>query len=667
MKKIYLTITTILISILSYSTGLFQTSVKVPYFFGDNMVLQRQKPIRIWGTSFPKKSFEIEFAGERRKVKADASGTWKTEFSAKEAGGPFEMKFLSDSAFTLKNILIGDVYLCSGQSNMELRVFQAFNSAYELRSADFPDIRYFAMPKKRSLQALSNTLPAQWKITTPNNAATYSAVAWFFAKNIHEWEKIPIGLIDNSWGGTPIEYWTSLESLAIHPDYKEKANLLLSMRNPAPPIKATKKQPVTEEIRPQAREIVSDKGLEEKWYSPDYKPVDWMSFIAPGYWENQGLKDYDGVVWMRKEFNIPSQLAKKDLVVNLEIMDNFDKTYFNGVEIGSVYWAAGRRTYIVAANLVKPGKNLIAIRIENPGGNGGFEAKNAIDLRIQELVESDEPVIVPLSGHWLMKPVQVSHQNSNRPNQTVDYNSPSFIYNAMVAPLSNLSLKAILWYQGESNGYRAYQYRSLFPLMINDWRKQFQQGDLPFLFVQLAGHMALTENPVEHYWAETREAQTMALSLPNTGMVVTIDVGNPYDVHPTNKQEVGRRLALEAEKVVYGKTNIITSPVYKSMKTEGNRIRLSFSNSDNGLIAKNGPLKGFAIAGEDKKFVWAKAEVQGKEVVVWNDQIQVPVAVRYAWTGSPVESNGANLYNREDFPASPFRTDDWPGITVNNR
>jgi len=665
IKKLGLSLTIIVLYFLSYSAGLSQGTIQLPYFFGDNMVLQRQKPIKIWGTSFSKKSFEIKFTGEKRKVKPDASGNWKVEFPAKEASGPYEMKFLSDSLFSFKNVMIGDVWLCSGQSNMEWTVMQAFNSGYELRSADIPEIRCFTMSKKRSLSPLSNTSLAQWEISTPDNAAFYSAVAYFFAKNIHEWEKVPIGLINSTWGGTPIEFWTGLESLSSHPDFKEMATSLLSQHKTFQPVKVSQQKTDNENIKTHDKDVPLDKGFAEKWYSLDYNPVEWMPFIAPGHWENQGLKDYDGVVWLRKEFYVPTQLAKRNLVVNLEILDQFDRTFFNGVEIGSINWPGGRRIYYVPGEIVKEGKNLLAIRIENASGNGGFESKNAIDLRLQELVESDKPLIVPLSGKWLMKQVEVLKQSI--PYQGADLNTISSNYNAMIAPLASLSLKGILWYQGESNRLRAYQYRSLFPLMIKDWRKQFQQGDLPFLFCQLAGNLSLTENPVESSLAELREAQTMALALPQTGMAVTIDIGNPYDVHPTNKQEVGRRLALEAEKSVYGKTKLQTSPIYKSMKIEGNKIHIYFTNADSGLIAKYGDLKGFAIAGEDRKFVWAKAEVRSNEVVVWNDDIRFPVAVRYAWTGSPVESNGANLYNKDEFPASPFRTDTWEGMTVNEK
>jgi sialate O-acetylesterase len=662
-----LTIGIVFLSFVFLSNTFAQNTIQLPYFFGDNMVLQRQKPIKIWGTSSSKKSFEIEFRGEKKKIKPDGSGKWKTEFKSAEAVGPYEINFISDNPFTFKNILIGDVWLCSGQSNMQWDVMSSFNSGYELRNANLPEIRSFRVEDRLSSTPLANVTQAQWQISTPDNAASFSAVAYFFAKNIRTWENIPIGIINDSWGGTQIESWTSLESIGTHPDFTEKANQLKAARNTSQSFDTLLMKSGKENGEWQKKVEAIDSGYIEKWYSPEYSPKDWNTLLAPGYWENQGLKDFDGAVPLRKEVNIPASMANKNLLVNLEILNQTDHTFFNGVQIGSVQWSLGRRIYSIPANLVKQGKNLISIRVVNNEGNGGFESKNTADLRIQELVESDTPLIVPLSGEWLYKPSLTIRRLPATPAEGPNHTTPSTIYNAMIAPFADLSLKGFLWYQGESNSWRAWQYRSLFPLMINDWRKQFDQGDLPFLFVQLAGFGALKENPVESSWSEMREAQTMALSVPQTGMTVTFDIGNPYDVHFTNKQEVGRRLAMEAEKLVYGKPDLQTSPLYKSMRTEGNKIYLQFTNSDKGLVSKYGELKGFAIAGASKKFVWAKAEIRGKEVVVWSDQVANPVAVRFAWTESPMESYGANLYNTDDFPASPFRTNNWEGVTFHNK
>ena len=666
MKKIKLFLTIILSFLFSFDI-VSQNVIQLPSFLGDNMVLQREKPIKIWGTSKSPKSFFIEFRGEKQKIKPNASGKWQVQFKTAEAGGPFEMKFICERPFSLKNILIGDVWFCSGQSNMEMKVLASFNSGYELRNANIPEIRSFQVMNNLSSEPLTTILPSKWQISTSENSAGFSAIAYFFAKNIHQNEKVPIGIINDSWGGTTIESWMSLESVGEHPDFKNKVDQLISARYTNQSFDTLLLKSNKAKLEWQKKVESVDSGYIEKWYSPDFIPQKWDTLIAPGFWENQGLKNFHGVVWLRKDIYIPQSLSNKKLVVNLEILNNTDYTYFNGVQIGSVQWAGGRRIYTVPANLVKEGRNVIVIRLLNSSGEGGFLSKNPVDLRIQEAVESDQPFIVPLSGVWQYKASLSLAQIPPSPTAGPNHTTPSSIYNAMVAPFADLGLKGFLWYQGESNSWRARQYRSLFPLMIKDWRKQFNQGDLPFLFVQLSGYGALKENPSESFWAELREAQTMALSLPKTGMAVTFDIGNPYDVHPTNKQEAGKRLAMEAEKLVYGKSSIQTSPVYKSMRVTGNKIYLQFSNSANGLVSKDGDLKGFSIAGDDKLFVWAKATVIADEVVVESDRILKPVAVRYAWTASPLESNGANLYNKDGFPASPFRTDDWKGETFDNK
>lgn len=666
MNKIKVFIAIILFALFSCAI-VAQSSIHLPCFFGDNMVVQRQKPIKIWGTSDSQKPFFIEFRGETQKVRPSLSGNWQAQFKPAEAGGPYEMTFIAERSFSLKNILIGDVWFCSGQSNMEMKVVASFNSGYELRDANIPEIRSFQVMNNLSSQPLSTILPTKWLVSSSDNAASFSAVAYYFAKKIHQDEKVPIGIINDSWGGTAIESWMSLESIGAHPDFKSKVDQLVSARHTDQSFDALllKSKKANQEWRKKVESM--DSGYIEKWYSSDYIPQKWDTLVAPGTWENQGLKDFHGIVWLRKAFYIPNSLSNKKLVVSLEILNNIDYTYFNGVQVGSVQWDNGRRIYTIPANLVKEGTNVIVIWLLNTRGSGGFQSKNPADLKIQEAVESDRPLIVPLSGAWQYKASLSLAQIPPLPVAGPNHSTPSSIYNAMVAPFGEFPLKGFLWYQGESNSWRAWQYRFLFPAMIKDWRKQFNQGDLPFLFVQLSGFGALKENPSESFWAELREAQVMALALPNTGMAVTFDIGNPYDVHPTNKQEVGRRLAVEAEKLVYGKLSIQTSPIYKSMRVVDNMIHLRFSNSDNGLVSKDSELKGFSIAGDDKVFVWAKARIIGDEVVVESNQILKPVAVRYAWTESPLESCGANLYNKDGFPASPFRTDDWAGETFGNR
>jgi len=632
--------------------------IKMPYFFSDNMVLQRQKTIQFWGTANSNTSFSVEFGGEKKKVKAEANGKWKIAFPAKEAGGPYELKIDSDSSFSFKNILIGDVWLCSGQSNMEWTAKQVFNASYELKNANFPQIRSFTVAKFLSSAPLENVSNASWQISTPENTASFSAVAYFFAREIHKTQNIPIGIIHTSWGGTAIEPWIGIKSIEQHPDFKDLADKYMRENQGNNSIE-TSQSAYASNLQKWMDDIQkTDSGFIEKWYSNDFRPTDWKKMIAPDYWENHGLPDFDGIVWLRKEVKIPASMAGKALLINLETLKDFDITYFNGTEIGRTGWQPGRRIYVIPADLVKEGKNLISIRLENTSGFGGFTSRNAIDLRLQELTESDNPLIIPLSGEWLFKnSLKVTEYQSKPADPPADRRKPSAIYNAMIAPFADLGLKGFLWYQGEANAAEAGKYQKLLPLLIKDWRKQFNQGDLTFLITQLAGFGSFTPDPAESHWAELREAQQATLQIPQTGMAVTIDVGNPYDVHPIYKQQVGQRMAAEARRLCYGESNLQTSPLFESMQVEGKNVHIKFRYAANGLVARNGALKGFAIAGNDGKFIWANAKIEENHVIVWNEQIPEPKSVRYAWTGSPVESNRANLYNTEGFPASPFRTD----------
>jgi sialate O-acetylesterase len=632
--------------------------IKMPWFFSDNMVLQRQKPIQFWGTAAPKSSFTIDFNGEKKKVKTEASGNWKVTFSAREAGGPYEINVVSDSSFSFKNVMIGDVWLCSGQSNMEWPVSKVFNASYELKNANLPQIRSFTVAREISTNPQSNTTKAFWQISTPENAAAFSAVAYFFAREIYRTQHIPIGIIHTSWGGTFIEPWIGLQSMSEHPDFKELAEKFNAKYMGNNSLELSQQAYASDSQKWMENLQKSDSGFVEKWYSPAYQPKNWKKLIAPDYWENHGLPDFDGVVWLRKEVNVPASMVGKPLLLNLETFKDHDITYFNGTEIGRGTWQPGRRIYTIPKELVKEGKNLISVRLENLSGLGGFTSRDATQLWLKELVESENPLILPLSGEWLFKsslsmnayPAKPADPSENRKN-------PSVIYNAMIAPFADLGLKGFLWYQGEANASDAAKYKKLLPLLISDWRKQFNQGELPFIIAQLAGFGALTSNPVESNWAELREAQMATLAVPQTGLAVTIDVGNPYDVHPIYKQQVGERMAAEARRICYGENDLQTSPMYESMQIEGNKIRLKFKYAASGLKVKEGTLKGFAIAGEDKKFVWAKTKIEGNEVIVWQDGIDNPKTVRYAWAGSPAESNGANLYNQAGYPASPFRTD----------
>ena len=664
--------TTKIISLLAICCFLFQTvfagvGVKLPYFFSENMVLQRQKPIKFWGTAHPKSTFTIEFGGDKKKIETEADGKWRISFPAKEAGGPYQLKIGSDSSFSFKNILIGDVWLCSGQSNMEWTLNRVFNAPYELKNANIPEIRSFTVARVISSDPLSNVSDASWQVSTPENAASFSAVAFFFAKEIYKTQHIPIGIIHTSWGGTAIEPWISIKSIEQHPDFKALAAKYISENQGNKEIE-TSQEAYSKNTQKWMDDFQkTDAGFTEKWYLPTYSPKNWKTLIAPAYWEDFGLPDFDGIVWLRKEVNVPAQMAGKSLLINLETLKDIDITYFNGKEVGRTSWQPGRRIYVIPGNLVKTGKNLVAIRLENPNGLGGFTSRTASDLRLQELAESNNPLIIPLSGDWLFQnSLKVTAYPPKPTDPSENRRKPSVIYNAMIAPFADLGLKGFLWYQGEANASEAGKYSKLLQLLIEDWRKQFNDPELTFLITQLSAYGALTSNPVESQWAELREAQQSALAVTKTGLAVTCDVGNPYDVHPVYKQQVGDRMAAEARRICYGESNLQTSPLYQSMQVDGKKIKIKFKYAESGLTARNGNLKGFAIAGADGKYVWASARIEGKEVVVWNDQVAEPKSVRYAWANSPFESNGANLYNAEGFPAAPFRTDS-PLIQVSSK
>jgi sialate O-acetylesterase len=647
--------------------GIHAQRITMPAFFSSNMVLQRQKPIVFWGTALAKTSFAVTFNGKKQKVKANAKGQWRVLYPAMDAGGPYTFTVHADSSFTFSNILLGDVWICSGQSNMEWPMLKTFNASYELRHANFPQIRSLTVARKVASSPLPDIAPASWQVCTPETAADFTAVGYFFARKLHQELNVPIGIIHSSWGGTSIEAWTSIEALSKHPDFHGKADTFRLVVKQERSVEVLEKK--NTEVNAQYWQEVQrrDRGFIESWYSINDNRQ-WQQFIAPDFGEDHAFVHYSGAIWLRKTFNLAKDVASRDLVLNLETLNDYDITYCNGIEVGrNITWAPARRIYIVPSKILKPGKNTIVMRLDHQSGNGLFRTHDAADLRLYELIQSDSAIAIPLEGAWEYRFGLPSRECPPKPVTFSLASQVSVLYNAMIAPFSGLGIKGFAWYQGESNAGRAYQYRSLLPRMINDWRTTFQQGDVPFLIVQTAGHGKLTEQPVDNTWAELREAQAMALTLPNTAVAVSHDVGDPYDVHPTQKQVVGKRLAFEALRVAYGRSDIYTSPRYQSCEIKGDTIIIYFTNTK-GLQIHGAKLNGFSMAGEDKKFVWANAVIrENNAVYVYSKEIKHPVAVRYAWAGSPVESNGANLYSIDGFPAMSFRTDVWDGVTLNRK
>ena len=662
MKSIIFFISVILI--MSCQMQKPATNIKPVKLFTDHMVLQRNLPVNIWGTADPSGIVNIEFNGQKKVTITDQSGKWKTILDPMEAGGPYKMKIIGQDTLVLNDILVGEVWIGSGQSNMEMPLAgwgQVMNYEQEIADANYPNIRLFQVKRTIGLTPQSSVPTDGWEVCTSENIPEFSSTLYFFGRELYKDLNVPIGLIHSSWGGTIIEAWMSPQSFKDFPEYQKQIE---RFKNISKKFEEQYHGQKLESIfaamlKERDKEINKrERGLNDpvaKWSKVDIDMSQWKIMKLPDLWENQGLPGLDGIVWFRKTIELPKSWAGKDLELHLSPVDDIDSTYFNGVFIGTHTVYNEPRNYKVPKSIVKIGKNVIAVKVRDDQGGGGIWG----DPKLLKL-SLDKSKSISLAGEWYYRVGLDYNELDNLGITPNNPNYPSVLSNAMIEPLIPVTFRGVIWYQGESNAGAAYKYRTLFPMLIRDWRQRWGEGNFPFLFVQLANYMEIKDQPVESDWAELREAQLMTLSEPNTGMAVAIDIGNAKDIHPKNKQEVGRRLALSALKVAYGKDIIFSGPIYKSMKVEGNKVHLTFDYMAGGLKASDGKtLRGFSIAGADKQFQWAKAEIINGQVVVWNSSISNPVAVRYAWASNPV----CNLVNSAGLPASPFRTDDWPGIT----
>ena len=620
-------------------------NVKLARLFSDHMVLQRNKELPVWGEAAKGEKLTVIFNDQKLQTKADQSGHWMLKLKPMEEGGPYEMTVKGKNIITLRNILIGEVWLCSGQSNMAFMVSQANNSENEIASANFPQIRYFNVAQRINAKPLTTMEKGEWQVCSPATVGSFSAVAYFFARNLYQNLNVPIGIIQASWGGTNAESWMSDDALLAHADFKDQ---MVEMQ----------KSDINTKLGEWNLGLeTKDLGRKEKWEKPETDLTKWKEMILPIYWEKAGLPGFDGVVWFRTEIELTKEEAAGGITLNLGPIDNSDETFVNAIKIGSTeddY--AKNRAYKVDAKYLKEGKNTIVVRVTDLGGGGGIWGKPE---NFFFMTAGNKKTLV---GAWQYRiGTETLSPKAPGPNTY-----PTLLFNGMVNALIPYAIQGVTWYQGENNASRAYQYRTLFPGLISDWRKHWNQGDFPFLFVQLANYQPAKEQPDESTWAELREAQTMTLSLPNTGMALAIDLGEANDIHPKNKQDVGSRLSLAARKVAYHQELVYSGPTYDAMKTEKGKITVSFKNCGSGLITKDkyNYVKGFAIAGDDKKFYWAKAAIIGKTVTVYSDKVPNPVAVRYAWADNP---DDANLYNKENLPAVPFRTDSWDGVTKDKK
>lgn len=628
--------------------------VKLPKLISDGMVLQRDADIPVWGWADAKEKITITFNGKKYKTTTSQQGDWSVTLPKMKAGGPYTMTVAGKNTIEVKDILIGDVWLCAGQSNMVHQMnIHDVRYADEIKNANYPEIRHYFVPTTTSISGPQQDLAGgNWQKAVGEEVRPFSAVAYFFAKKIYEKYHIPIGLINASVGGTPIEAWTPEEGFKNFPDI---IKIIEENKDTAFVNSQTRNRPSGN----QAPREPSDKGLigDKPWHDVNFTPKEWRSINIPGYWEDQGAKDLNGIVWYRREMELPQSMAGQEATVFLGRIIDADELYINGKLVGKTTYQYPQRRYDVPANLLKAGKNIFVIRVTNNNGKGGFVP----DKPYYIFTNKDT---VDLKGYWQYKvgevfaPIDFSafarnNTNEPRPRRINPQNEPTSLYNAMVAPYKQISMKGILWYQGESNTGQAKMYENYMHALIDGWREVFHAPNIPFIYAQLPNFMDISYLPTESNWAELRESQLKALSYPNTAMTVNIDLGEWNDIHPDNKKDVGERLALAALKLAYGEDLVYSGPLYKDYIIEGNKIIISFNHVGSGLMTDDGePLNEFAIAGEDKKFVWANAKIEGDKVVVWSEKVPNPKYLRYAWADNP---DNPNLYNKEGLPASPFR------------
>ena len=626
-------------------------NVQLPKVFSDHMVLQRDKNITIWGWAAAKEKVTVQFNKQSKSVVAGKDGQWKVILNPEVAGGPYQLVVKGKNTITLSDILMGDVWICSGQSNMEWSVSASADPANEIKAGNYPTIRHIKIPNVVAGSPQADIKSGAWEVCSPSTVGNFTAVGYYFARTLTKELNVPIGLINTSWGGTHVETWTSRSAFEGNTEF---AAMIKKM--PRINMDSLSKQKVAQtlkRIEGIQGKLPTNVAEAEAWKNTTFNDASWSKMNIPEMWEGQALGDLDGVVWLRKSIDVPAEDAGKVGTLELGMIDDIDETYVNGVKVGGAGQWNLPRLYTIPAGTLTAGKNTIAIRITDTGGGGGLYGDAAhVTLKVGNTT-------LPLAGAWSYKVESILTGPAGvGPNAY-----PTLLFNAMINPLLPLGVKGALWYQGEANTGRAYQYRKAFPLMIADWRKQWAQGDFPFYFVQLATFGADHGTSEKgSTWAELREAQTQTLSVPNTGMVVTTDIGDVGDIHPRNKQDVGSRLAAVALSKTYGKNIVASGPTYQAIKVDGNKIIVSFTNIGKGLITKDryGYVKGFEIAGADKKFTYAKASIEGDHLVVYSESVAAPVAVRYGWAD---DASDDNLFNKDGFPASPFRSDDWKGVT----
>lgn len=619
-------------------------ALQLPQIFDDGAVLQRGKPITVWGWARPGAAVAVAFRGAKRSAVADPSGNWRVTLPQAPAGGPFVLTVTSGaSRLERHDILVGDVWVASGQSNMEFALSQAREGAREIAAAHDAQQREFKIPNSWSMTPESTLAGGGWARLDPPHAGTMSAVAYYFARELRKSTGLPIGIVNSTWGGSNIETWISRG--ASHMSDSAWSAMVQG--------EDARTRAVRGKLRAQLGELpTQDAGLmtgRAVWAEPDLDDSGWSTMPVPSYWEDNGYDGMDGVAWYRVEFDVPPSAMHGDASLSMAAIDDDDTAWINGIRIGATTGYNIARKYRVPNSALREGGNVLTVRVVDGGGGGGINGAVSISFA--------DGSRASLDGSWKFKVAVVSFGiDGQRINKI-----PTILYNRMIHPILPFAIKGVIWYQGESNSNNVEQaaaYRSQFQTLINSWRGEFAQRDtFPFLWVQLPNFGKPDSVPpslAASAWAMQRESMTAALALPRTGQAIAIDVGEG-ELHPLDKRDPGTRLALVARRVAYGERVDASGPTYLSSITRGDTIIVSFANS-NGLTARGGPVGGFAIAGEDRHFVWAEARIVAQTVRVWSPSVKRPAAVRYAWANNP---DRANLYNSARLPAAPFRTDRW--------
>jgi sialate O-acetylesterase len=619
-----------------------KAEVKLPRLVSSGMVLQRDQPIRIWGWADIGEEISLTFRSKTYTTRTGQDKRWALNIEPQKAGGPFKMRI---NNIELQDLLIGDVWLCAGQSNMEAvmnRPNIKENYKLVIQNSNYPLIRQFTVKKDMAFNPVPDVASDKgWVSVNPETVLDFSAVAYFFAKDLYEKYKVPIGIINSSVGGTPAQSWVNSESLKHLPEYDKVAQKLKDTAEVSRILNAhaLKSAAWYKSIKEE------DSGMNEKWFSATYVPEEnWEEMQSLGQLSNKITLPKYGSMWFKTTVDVPVHLAGKAANLCLGMMHTEDETYLNGEKTGTTNSGYTERNYPVKTGLLRAGINTITIRLISRTTGIGFNPKNSYQLKFEnDSIRLDKP--------WKFKS---GIETALLPKGNgLSLHSPTAYYYAMIKPLADYCIKGVVWYQGESNIPKPEEYQGLLTALIETWRKDWKQTNLPFLYVQLANYLSTPVEPVVSNWALLREAQMKTLKTPYTAMVVIHDIGEKDDIHPRNKLDVGRRLALAAERLAYHKKIVFSGPIYKSMKISDGRIYVSFDHVGSGLTCSGNELITFSISADGKNFVAAQAKIVRKQVLVWNDNIRKPVAVRYAWADSP---DGANLYNREGLPASGFKS-----------